>query len=291
MYRESIYVGYRYYDTNNVPVQYPFGFGLSYTSFEYSNLDVSQNGVSFTITNTGSRDGAKVAQMYVSLPDAKIFRPSKELKGFEKVFLQAGESKEVQIPFDDKTFRYWNVQTNGWEIEEGLYNVMIGENLEDIKLESTLLVKGTTEKIPYIKDEMPTYYSGLIQQVNDEEFEKLLGHEIPDGKWSGQLGMNDAICQMYYAKSRLARLIYKILTRIKNKSEAKGEADLNILFIYNMPFRGIAKMTGGLVNMDMVDGMLTVVNGSFFKGLRKIISGFFANKKANEEYEKMLSGE
>ena len=113
-------------------------------------------------------------------------------------------------------------------------------------------------------------------------FKKLLGHEIPDGKWGGELGMNDAICQMYYAKSPAARLIYKILTNLKKKSEEKGKPDLNILFIYNMPFRGIAKMTNGMVSMDMVRGMVTAVNGHFFRGMKQIISGFFKNSKENK---------
>ncbi len=104
-YRESLYVGYRYYDTAKVPVLYPFGFGLSYTSFEYSDIKVTDEKVSFTIKNTGNYDGAEVAQLYVGLPSAKVFRPEKELKGFVKVYLKAGESKEVSIAFDDKTFR------------------------------------------------------------------------------------------------------------------------------------------------------------------------------------------
>ena len=137
---------------------------------------------------------------------------------------------------------------------------------------------------------MPSYYSGLIQQVELPEFETLLGHEVSQGQWSGKLGINDAICQMYYAKSRLARLIYRILTRLKKKSEAKGKPDLNILFIYNMPFRGIAKMTGGMVSMDMVRGMVTVVNGHFLKGMKQIIGGFFANARANKAYEAKISG-
>ena len=112
-------------------------------------------------------------------------------------------------------------------------------------------------------------------------------YEIPADTWSGELGMNDAICQMYYAKSGLARLIYKILTTIKKKSEAKGKPDLNVLFIYNMPFRGIAKMTGGMVSMEMVEGLLKVVNGHF-SGLGKVISGFFRNRKLNKQYEKEL---
>ena len=93
-YRESLYVGYRYYDTADVPVLYPFGFGLSYTNFLYSDITADESGVSFTLTNTGDKDGAEVAQLYVSLPDGKVFRPAKELKGFKKVYLKAGESQK-----------------------------------------------------------------------------------------------------------------------------------------------------------------------------------------------------
>lgn len=142
--------------------------------------------------------------------------------------------------------------------------------------------------MPYDAEKMPSYFSGIIRDVPDAEFEALLKQPIPDGKWSGELGMNDAICQMYYAKSRLARMIYKILTNLKKKSEDKGKPDLNILFIYNMPFRGIAKMTHGAVSMKMAEGMTEVVNGHFMKGMGKVIRGFFANRKANKEYKKKL---
>ena len=289
-YREGIFVGYRYYDTTKVRVQYPFGYGLSYTTFEYSNLKTDEWGASFTITNTGSCDGAEVAQLYVSKPGAEVFRPEKELKGFKKVFLKAGESKEVMIPYDDKTFRYWNVLTNQWETEGGTYRIMVGACVADIRLETEVTVNGTTEFHPYKRTELPSYYSGLIQKVEDQEFEKLLGHSIPDGKWSGELGINDSICQMYYAKSTLARLIYKVLTSKKKKSEAKGKPDLNILFIYNMPFRSIAKMTNGMVSMEMVNGIVEAVNGHFLKGMKKVIGGFFANSKANKEYEARIAG-
>ena len=288
-YRESIYIGYRYYDTSKVRVQYPFGYGLSYTTFAYSDLKVDAKGATFTLTNTGNCDGAEVAQLYVGLPNAIVFRPEKELKGFQKVFLKAGESKEVRMEFDDKTFRYWNVTTNGWEIEEGAYRIMIGASVADIKLESELWVQGTSNEYPYNPAKLPYYYTGIVQQISDAEFEELLGHPIPSGKWSGNLGINDAMCQMYYAKSGLARLIYKILTKIKKKSEEKGKPDLNVLFIYNMPFRGIAKMTNGMVSMEMVEGMVTVVNGQFLKGMKKIIGGFFRNQKENKAYEAKLS--
>lgn len=289
-YREGIFVGYRYYDTSKVRVQYPFGFGLSYTDFTYSDLQVDEMGVNFTVTNTGTMDGSEVAQLYISLPEAAVFRPEKELKGFQKIFLKAGESKKVRITFDDKSFRYWNVNTNQWETEKGSYKIMIGACVSDIRLACMVDLEGTTKEVPYEREKMPSYYSGMIQKVEDREFEELLGHPIPDGKWTGELGMNDAICQMYYAKSGLARFIYRRLTAMKKKSEEKGKPDLNILFIYNMPFRGIAKMTGGAVSMDMVHGMVQVVNGHFFRGMKKIVGGYFANAKANKAYEAKLSG-
>lgn len=289
-YREGIYVGYRYYDTNRIPVQYPFGYGLSYTSFAYSDLQVSEDGVRFTLTNTGSLDGKEVAQLYVGGPKGRIFRPDKELKGFAKVFLKAGESRIITIPFDDKTFRYWNQATGRFEVEGGDYTVFIGESISDIKLSQTWTLEGTTDLFPYIPEKLESYYSGMVQNVSAEEFEALLGHPVPDGTWSGELGVNDALCQMYYAKSPLARLACKILNYLKARSEAKGKPDLNLLFIYNMPFRGIAKMTGGAVTMEMARGMVLVVNGHFFRGMKKIIRGFFANARANKAYEEKLSG-
>lgn len=288
-HREAIYIGYRYYDTSKVRVQYPFGFGLSYTTFEYADLKVDKNGIKVTVSNTGAYDGAEVVQLYVGLKNAIVFRPEKELKGFTKVFLKAGESAEVTIPFDDKTFRYWNVKTNKWEIEMGNYEIMVGASVSDIRVKDTIAVEGTTNIYPYHPAELPYYYTGLVQDISDTEFRALLGYPIPSGKWSGELGLNDAICQMYYAKSGLARFIYNRLTAIKKKSEDAGKPNLNILFIYNMPFRALAKMTAGNVSMEMAEGMLTVVNGHFFKGMGKVIGGFFRNKKANKAYEKKLA--
>ena len=287
-YREGIYVGYRYYDTSMVRVQYPFGFGLSYTEFSYSDLQVDEDGVTFTVANDGDCGGAEVTQLYIGLPEAAIFRPYKELKGFKKVFLKAGERKKVRIPFDDKTFRYWNCRTNKWETEGGNYLIMVGACVADIRLSGRLERKGTTGELPYDREQLPSYYSGLIQQVGEREFETLLGHPVPDGKWSGELGINDAICQMYYAKSRLARLAYRCLTKRKKKSEDKGKPDLNILFIYNMPFRGIAKMTGGMVSMEMVNGIVEMVNGHFFSGLKVVIAGYIRNSAANKREEARL---
>ena len=279
-YRESIYVGYRYYDTSKVRVQYPFGYGLSYTEFTYSDLKIDETGIRLLVTNTGDRDGAEVVQMYVSLPNAIVFRPAKELKGFSKVFLKAGEGIEVHIPFDDKTFRYWNRKTNRWEVEMGTYRIMVGASVSDIRLEGNMEVEGTTAVYPYNPAELPYYYTGIVQQISDWEFENLLGYPVPNG----------AICQMYYAKSAISRFIYNRLTAMKKKSEEKGKPDLNILFIYNMPFRALAKMTAGAVSMDMVDGIVEVVNGQFFRGMKKVLGGFFGNARANKAFQKKLAG-
>lgn len=288
-YREALYVGYRYYDTAKVRVLYPFGLGLSYTEFQYRDLTVNPEGAEFTLTNTGNRDGAEVAQLYIGMKDGKVFRPAKELKGFQKVFLKAGESRRVHIPFDDKTFRYWNVRTDQWETEGGTYTIMIGASCLDIRLRTETEIEGTTDTYPYYTNRMPSYYSGLIGQVEDQEFQELLGYPIPSGKWNGDLTVNDAICQMYYAKSPAARFVYKKLTQMKKKSEDAGKPDLNILFIYNMPFRAIAKMTGGMVSMEMVEGIVTMVNGHLFRGLGHTIAGFFRNQRQNRKYVKQIS--
>ena len=272
-HREGLYIGYRYYDTAGIPVRYPFGYGLSYTTFAYSDIKATEREVSFTITNTGAVDGAEVAQVYVSCVNGKVFRPKKELKGFAKVFLKAGESKNVTVKLDDKAFRYFNVKTDRWEAETADYEICVAANVSDVKLIQTIPVGGDDAPVPY--DSLPRYESGRIMAVSDEEFEVLLGHPIPDGHWSGELQKNDAICQLSYAKTGIARWVGKLLTKLKNDSEAKGTPDLNILFIYNMPFRALAKMAGGLVDMKMVDDIVFLINGHFWCGLGRLIVDFF----------------
>ena len=276
-YREGLYVGYRYYETVKKDVLFPFGFGLSYTTFAYSDLTVNEKEASFTITNTGKIAGAEVAQLYVSACRPSVYRPAKELKGFAKVFLEPGESKTVTIPLDDKAFRYFNARTNQFEIDGGEYEILIGASVADIRLKDSVTVAGTEAALPYAMSDVPSYASGSVLSVSDEEFKTLLGTEIPSGEWSGTLQMNDAICQLYYAKSLKARLVYKVMTGMLNKSIAKGKPDLNIIFIYNMPFRAIGKMAGGAVSQQMCKSILTIVNGhgiAFLKGLCGVLVGF-----------------
>ena len=132
------------------------------------------------------------------------------------------------------------------------------------------------------------YLRADIKSVSDEDFRAILGREIPDGSWGGEITENDALCQLYYAKSRLWRLIYKLLTSIKNKSEAKGKPDINILFIYNMPIRAIAKMSGGLVTRAMTEDLLLMINGHPWRGFGRLVRNFFRGRSASSKFKKQL---
>ncbi|MNW40666.1 Thermostable beta-glucosidase B [compost metagenome] len=275
-YREALFIGYRYYDTANVNVLYPFGYGLSYTSFAYSDLAVDASGATFKITNSGERDGMEIAQLYVGCTSSDIFRVKKELKGFSKIFLRAGESKTVHISFDDKTFRYFNVKTDRWEVENGDYITMIGASSADIRLQGSLHVAGSNAPLPYEASKLQSYYSGKASNVSQTEFEQLLGHPVSTTTWdrTHPLGYNDTIAQCQYAKGWFARFAFHMITFAHwflQKIGKRSTANLIMMSVYHMPFRGIARMTGGIVNMQMLDGMLMMVNGSFFKGLRHLL--------------------
>lgn len=283
-YREGPFVGYRYYEKANIPVQFPFGFGLSYSTFSYSELSVSATEVSFTLENTGALAGAEVVQLYIGKNDSAVFRPVKELKGFQKVFLQSGERKAVTIPLDDKAFRYFDVTANRFETESGEYQIYVGSSSADIRLTGEVAVKGTAVPSAYDSEKLPHYFSGKVTEVSDKEFELLLGRPLPNGKWdrSKPLGRNDTFAQLFYAKSPVARLAYKVLSSKKRKAEESGKPDLNILFIYNMPFRGMAKMMGGMFDMKMVDALLFLFNGHFFRGAGRLIKAFLTREKPHK---------
>ncbi len=268
-YREALFVGYRYFDTNGAAVRYPFGYGLSYTTFAYSGLRIEKDGIFFTVENTGSFDGAEVAQLYIGHDRTQLFGPKKELKGFAKVFLKKGESREVSIPFDDKSFRYYNVVTGQWEEEGGVYQIYIGASVLDIRLQGELQRDGTGAPLPYAPEKLPSYFSGDVMRATEEEFAELYGGTLPPTDWdrNGLLDVNDALCQMFYAKSLIARAICLLLRGLKEMSEKSGRPDLNVMFIYNMPFRGLSKMTGGAITAGMADALVEIANGRGLVGL------------------------
>ena len=285
-YREGLYIGYRYYETAHVPVRYPFGYGLSYTTFAYSDLKADADKVTFTITNTGSRAGAEIAQLYVAKADAAVFRPEKELKGFAKVFLQAGECKTVTIPLDDKAFRYWNVKTDRWETEGGSYQLLVGASVQDIRLRAEVSVQGTGAPDPYVGKAVQCYRTADIKNVPDAAFEALLGHAIPEDK--PHIDQTMTLGELNHSRSPLGWLIWLVLTALLNASYKRGKPDLNVLFQYNMPLRALAKMTSGAISMGMVDGIVMELQGFWIIGLVRVIVEAVKNLILNAQLEQRL---
>ena len=285
-YREGLYVGYRYYDTAGVPTAFPFGYGLSYTSFAYSDLKADEKGVTLTVTNTGSCAGAEVVQLYVAKPDAKVFRPVKELKGFTKVQLEAGESKTVTIPLDDKAFRYWNVKTDRWEVEGGSYQLLVGASSADIRLTAAVTVESTGAPDPYAGKNLEHYRTAQVQNVPDAEFETLLGHAIPENKV--RIDRNMTLGEMGHGRSPIGWLAAAVLGALLRRSIKKGKPDLNILFQYNMPLRALAKMTNGAISMGMVDGIVMELQGFWIIGLVRVIVEAVKNLVLNSRMEERL---
>jgi len=285
-YREGLYVGYRYYQTAGVPVAFPFGYGLSYTSFTYSDLKVTADSVTLTVTNTGARDGAEIVQVYIAKPGAEIFRPAQELKAFARVSLAAGESRTVTIPLDDKAFRYWNTRTDCWEVEGGRYEVRVGASSADIRLTANVDIRGTNAPDPYDGKALPHYKSGSVQNVPDAEWEALLGHPIPQDKV--KIDRNMTLGELNHSRSPLGWLIWAVLTALLNASFKKGKPDLNVLFQYNMPLRALAKMTSGAISMGMVDGIVLEAKGFWVIGLLKVIIEAVKNIILNAQLESRL---
>lgn len=285
-YREGLYVGYRYYQTAGVPVAFPFGYGLSYTSFAYSDLKVTADSVTLTVTNTGARDGAEIVQVYIAKPGAEIFRPAQELKAFARVPLAAGESRTVTLPLDDKAFRYWNTRTDCWEVEGGRYEVRVGASSADIRLTANVDIRGTNAPDPYAGKALPHYKSGSVQNVPDAEWEILLGHPIPQDKV--KIDRNMTLGELNHSRSPLGWLIWAVLTALLNASFKKGKPDLNVLFQYNMPLRALAKMTSGAISMGMVDGIVLEAKGFWVIGLLKVIVEAVKNIILNAQLERRL---
>ena len=285
-YREGLYVGYRYYQTAGVPVAFPFGYGLSYTSFSYSDLKVTADSVTLTVTNTGARDGAEIVQVYIAKPGAEIFRPAQELKAFARVPLAAGESRTVTLPLDDKAFRYWNTRTDGWEVEGGRYEVRVGASSADIRLTADVDIRGTNAPDPYAGKALPHYKSGSVQNVPDAEWEALLGHPIPQDKV--KIDRNMTLGELNHSRSPLGWLIWAVLTALLNASFKKGKPDLNVLFQYNMPLRALAKMTSGAISMGMVDGLVMELQGFWIIGLVRVIYEAVKNQILNAQMERRL---
>ena len=287
-YREGLYIGYRYFTTAGKAVRFPFGYGMSYTTFAYSDMAADEQGVSLTVTNTGSVAGTEIVQLYVAKKNSELFRPAKELKGFARVTLAPGEKQRITIALDDKAFRFWNVKANRWEIEGGEYELLVGASVEDIRLCKKISVHGTATVHPYEDVDLDCYYKGDVLSVSDADFEKLLGHPIPDGKT--KIDRNLTLGELNHARSPLGWLVWLVLTILLDVSYKRGKPDLNILFQYNMPLRALAKMTNGAISMGMVDGIVMELQGFWILGLVRVIYEAIKNVVLNAQMEKRLRG-
>ena len=287
-YREGLYIGYRYFTTAEKAVRFPFGYGMSYTTFAYSDMAADEQGISLTVTNTGSVTGTEIVQLYVAKKNSELFRPAKELKGFARVTLAPGEKQRITITLDDKAFRFWNVKANRWEIEGGEYELLVGASVEDIRLCEKISVHGTATVHPYEDRNLDCYYKGNVLHVSDADFEKLLGHPIPNGKT--KIDRNLTLGELNHARSPLGWLVWLVLTILLDASYKRGKPDLNILFQYNMPLRALAKMTNGAISMGMVDGIVMELQGFWILGLVRVIYEAVKNVVLNAQMEKRLRG-
>ena len=262
-YREGLYVGYRYFDSAGKAVKYPFGHGLSYTTFEYNALEIMEDALRLRIRNCGDVPGEEIVQLYIHADTSGMFRPEQELKGFAKVQLNAGEEKQVTIPLNARSFAVWSIAENRWVIEPGTYQLRIGASSRDIRLTARVKKDGTEPVNPYCSAAFAPYYEARVHNISDESFAALLGREIPPAFWdrSAPIGFNDTIAQGAYLKGGIGKLIFDLIDMSRRALLAFGMKDKanGIMFILNMPWRNVARMSGVLTDQQ-IKALLKIIN-------------------------------
>ncbi len=265
-YREGIYVGYRYYDKAGIPVRWPFGFGLSYTSFAYSDLRVDGDRVCVTVTNTGAVPGSEVVQLYIAPHTAGIHRPVKELKGFQKVFLQPGGSAVVEFALDARSFALWN---DGWKISAGSYDILAGD------LKAELQKDGVSVPAPAWQPgswyETPRGTPALTQ------WEAMLGRKYTETvPTKGCFTMDNSVMEM-----KDHSLVMKIMFKATEAVIAKGfggkkdyeNPDFRMMMAASAggPLRSM-QISGGIRD-GLMQGLLHMANGHYIRGIKTMIAG------------------
>ncbi len=284
-HRESVYIGYRYYDAANKNVVFPFGYGLSYTTFTYSDIKLSADrikdtdtlDVTFTITNTGDRDGAEIAQLYVADKESTIFRPKKELRAFKKVFIRAGESAEVTLTLDKRAFAFFNVLTNGWFVESGEFVIGVGASSQDIRLGAQVYVEGTVEgEVPDYRATAPAYYDN-VAAISRDDFAavyRTFNGELPSPDIDTEKEI-DKYCCLNDARhtkwgGRICRLIEKIMGGMG--SDANGDGKMLAAMATQIPIRNFIAMSMGAFSAKQAEGLMMILDDrkSTFVGFNRI---------------------
>ncbi|MBR2256879.1 MAG: glycoside hydrolase family 3 C-terminal domain-containing protein [Blautia sp.] len=244
VYTEGIFVGYRYYDKKKMDVLFPFGYGLSYTTFAYENLKVEPEcakdtdtvRISVEVTNTGACAGKEVVQLYVKNPkDSRVFRPVRELRGIEKIFLQPGETKQVSFTLDSRAFAYWNESLHDWYVEDGVYDIEIGKSSRDIVLGRSIKMEGT-KALPAEPVTVNTIFMDLeerpeVLKVIQPMIEEVMGGLFGSGKEKGEEKKTDM------------------------QEEAVSDEMGNAMLRY-LPLRGMVSFSGGKLGYDELAEML-----------------------------------
>ena len=282
-HRESVYLGYRYYDKANKDVLFPFGFGLSYTTFQYSALKLSKKKirdtdtltVKFKVKNTGPVAGAEVAELYVADDESTIFRPVQELKGFRKVFLEPGETKDVTLTLDKRAFAFFNVNTNDWCVESGTFTIKVGASSRDIKLEAKVTVEAEACDIPDYRAAAPAYYDD-VTKIARADFEALYG-PLPSPVRDPQKKIDIYCCLNDAKHTKWGGRICKLITTAVSKlgSAENGDGKMIAAMATQIPIRNFIAMSMGVFTPEMAEGLLRILNDeeSSLTGIAKIIKG------------------
>lgn len=282
-HRESVYIGYRYYDKAEKDVLFPFGYGLSYTTFEYSDIKLSADSikdtdtvtVSFKIKNTGSVDGAEVAQIYVADKESTIFRPVKELKGFKKVFLKAGEETEVSVELSKRAFAFYNVELGDWMVETGEFDILVGASSRDIRLSAAMTVTSTVDAaIPDYRETAPAYYTADLDGMKGAQFEAIYGQALPDDKPDTTKKIDLYCCLNDARHTKWGGKICKLIEGIMSKmgSAENGDGKMLAAMATQIPIRNFIAMSMGVMSEPMAEGLLMILNDdeSSFVGFNKL---------------------
>lgn len=264
-YKESIYVGYRYYDKNKVQVLYPFGFGLSYTKFDYSDIKIEKGNnkikINFKIKNTGNFKGKEIAQVYVGKKESKIFRPEKELKAFEKIELNPNEEKEINIELDKTSFEYFDTNAQKWQIEAGTYDIKIGKSSQDIVLQGEITIDSNDEvSINKISEK---YYTGDIQNITDQEFEKLICKKLPN-KILNLENINEENTLEQIKNTKIGKIIYENQMEKMNKllEEQNVNKATKVMMDLQKPLKKFYEKKSSKFTKKMVDELIRIAKNN-----------------------------
>lgn len=286
LYCESVFVGYRYYDAANMPVLFPFGHGLSYSSYSYGDISLTSSEikegdpltVSINITNISEVDGKEAVQLYIAPPKSKIYKPVRQLAAFKKVFIQRGETRTVEFELDKRAFAYYNTQIGDWHVESGTYKIEIGASSRDIRAvrEITVTSSRPEVEVPDYTAKAPQYYNLDVQTkiFDKKQFEEVYGKPIEDEKapGKGEFTLNSALEDLRNGNLK-SKLFYRsIMHGIKKKNKKETQEHLrrmNIVMTREMPLRTVASFSMGKITIEQMDALVMMFNGHFFKGLMR----------------------